>query len=247
MIDQGEHILLESEQEHVVPDPRGPRRRNARVEVPDRMRRRVLRLEIIDYFYLSVRVQRSQSVMAEYVLDLRFVDPAVRVSRHIASRWLVATVALAALAVAFGLRAQGSAEPGNWLVACLIASTLTIGAGFVCAYRTTETLSVCSVHGRARLIEYKGTFGLGRALRPFLVKLSAHLRIAVAARRPAKAPHLRDEMREHARLHQAGVISKVEYEAGKARILAAHAPGGASVQLAGAVRKVPSSIRSALG
>ena len=59
MIDQGEHILLESEQEHTVPDPRGPRRRNARVEVPDRMRRPVLRLEIIDYFYLSVRVQRA--------------------------------------------------------------------------------------------------------------------------------------------------------------------------------------------
>jgi hypothetical protein len=63
------------------------------------------------------------------------------------------------------------------------------------------------------------------------VALSAHLRIAVAARRPAKALHLRDEMREHARLHEAGVISKVEYEGGKARILAAHAPGGASCDL----------------
>ena len=64
--------------------------------------------------------------------------------------------------------------------------------------------------------------GLGRALRPFLTKLSAHVRIAVAARRPSKALHLRDEMREHARLHETGVLSKQEYEAGKARILAAH-------------------------
>lgn len=245
MIDQGEHILLESEQEHTVPDPRGPRRRNARVEVPDRIRRRVLRLEIIDYFYLSVRVQRSQSVMAEYVLDLRFVDPAVRVSRHIATRWLVATLVLAALAVVIGLRAQGPAASGNWLVACLIASTLAIGAGCVCVYRTTETLAVFSLHGRARLLEYTGTFGLGRALRPFLVALSAHLRIAVAARRPSKAQHLRDEMREHARLHEAGVISKVEYEAGKARVLAAHAPGGASVPPAAVTRKVSSASRRA--
>jgi hypothetical protein len=243
VIDQGEHILLESEQEHTVPDPRGPRRRNARVEVPDRIRRRVLRLEIIDYFYLSVRVQRPRSVMAEYVLDLRFVDPAVRMTRHIATRWLVATLVLAALAVAIGLRVQGSAAPGHWLVACLIASALTIGTGFVCAFRTTETLAVFSLHGGARLLEYTGTFGLGRALRPFLVKLSAHLRIAVAARRPAKALHLRDEMREHARLHEAGVISKVEYEAGKARILAAHAPGGASVPLVGIISKPSRSAR----
>ena len=65
-------------------------------------------------------------------------------------------------------------------------------------------------------------------MRPFLIKLSAHVRIAVAARRPSKALHLRDEMREHARLHETGVLSKLEYEAGKVRILAEHAPGGAS-------------------
>jgi hypothetical protein len=221
---ESEHILLESDEQHTVPDPRGPRRRHAHVDVPDRFRRRVLRLEIIDYFYLAVRVQRSQSVLAEYVLDLRFVDPAVRRSRHIATRWLVATLVLVALAVAIGMRVQGSAAPGNWLVACLIASTLAVAAGFVCAYRTTETLAVFSIHGRARLLEYTGMLGLRRALRPFLIKLSAHVRIAAAARRSSKALHLRDEMREHARLHETGVLSKLEYEAGKGRILAEHAP-----------------------
>ena len=225
---QSEYILLESDEQPTVPHPRASRKRHARVEAPDRIRRRVLSLEIIDYFYLAVRVQRAQSVMAEYVLDLRFVDPSVRMSRHIATRWLVATLVLAALAVAIGLRVQGSAAPGNWLVACLIASTLAVGAGFVCAYRTTETLAVFSIHGRARLLEYTGMLGLGRALRPFLIKLSAHVRIAIAARRRSKALHLRDEMREHARLHETGVLSKPEYEAGKVRILAAHAPRGAA-------------------
>lgn len=225
---QSEYILLESDEQPTVPHPRASRKRHARVEAPDRIRRRVLRLEIFDYFYLAVRVQRAQSVTAEYVLDLRFVDPSVRMSRHIATRWLVATLVLAALAVAIGLRVQGSAAPGNWLVACLIASTLAVGAGFVCAYRTTETLAVFSIHGRARLLEYTGMLGLGRALRPFLIKLSAHVRIAIAARRRSKALHLRDEMREHARLHETGVLSKPEYEAGKVRILAAHAPRGAA-------------------
>ena len=225
---EGEYVVLESDEQHAVPHPHGPRRRHARVDISDRIRRRALRLEIIDYFYLTVRVQRSQSVIAEYVLDLRFVDPSLRMSRHIATRWLVATLGLMALAVAIGLRVQGSAAPGNWLLACLSASALAVVAGFVCAYRTTETLAVFSIHGRARLFEHTGTLGLGRALRPFLIKLSAHMRIAVAARRPSKALHLRDEMREHARLHETGVLSKLEYEAGKVRILAAHAPRGAS-------------------
>jgi len=222
---EGEHVLLESDQEHSVPDPRGPRRRNACVDVPDRLRRRVLRLEIFDYFYLAVRVHRSRSVMSEYVLDLRFVDPSVRMTRHIATRWLVATLVLAALAAASGLRAQDSAAPGNWLVACLVASTLAVMSAFVCAYRTTETLAVFSTHGRARVLEHTGMPGLGRALRPFLVKLSAHVRVAIATRRHSKARYLRDEMREHARLHERGVLSSPEYEAGKVRILAAHVPG----------------------
>jgi hypothetical protein len=70
--------------------------------------------------------------------------------------------------------------------------------------------------------------GLRRALRPFLTKLSSHVRMAIGARHPAKARHLRDEMREHARLHESGVLTKLEYEACKARILAEHAPSGAS-------------------
>ena len=224
---RNEYILLESDEQPTVPHPRASRKRHARVDVPDRIRRRVLGLEIIDDFYLIVRVQRSQSVMAEYVLDLRFVDPSVRMSRHIATKWLVATLLLAALAVAIGLGVQDSAATGNWLVACLTASTLAVGAGFVAAYRTTDTIAVFSIHGRARLLEYTGTLGLRRALRPFLTKLSSHVRMAIAARRPSKALHLRDEMREHARLHETGVLSKQEYEACKARILAQHAPGGA--------------------
>jgi hypothetical protein len=230
-VPEGEYVVLESDEQYAVPHPHGPRRRHARVDISDRIRRRALRLEIIDYFYLSVRVQRSgsaQSAIAEYVLDLRFVDPSVRMSRHIATRWLVATLGLVALAVAIGLRVQGSAAPGNWLLACLGASGLAVAAAFVCAYRTTETLVLVSIHGRARLLEYTGTLGLSRALRPFLTKLSAHVRIAMAARRPSKARHLRDEMREHARLHETGVLCKVEYEACKVRILWEHAPGRAT-------------------
>jgi hypothetical protein len=53
----------------------------------------------------------------------------------------------------------------------------------------------------------------------------AHIRLAAAARRPTKGEHLRDEMREHQRLRELGVLSVSDYEQSKARILGQHAPG----------------------
>jgi hypothetical protein len=218
-----EFVKLETEAESPkVPHARAPRKKHARVDIPDLLRRRTLRLEIIEYFYLVVRLQRARTVLAEYVLDLRFVDPSMNVTRHIAVRWLAATLVMATLAVGIGLRIDSSAAPDNLLAACFIVSGLTVASALICIYRTTETVTVRSLHGRARLFEYTSSLGAIRLLRPFLTKLSAHVRIAIAARRPSKALHLRDEMREHFRLHEAGVLSTEEYETGKAMILAQH-------------------------
>src|SRR5258706_7887287 len=67
-----EHILLESDFRE-VPGLQDARTVHARIEFRSRIRRRVLRLEIFDYYYLAVR-SRSRSILLEYVLDLRFVD-----------------------------------------------------------------------------------------------------------------------------------------------------------------------------
>ena len=130
-----EHILLESDLRE-VPDLRDARKSHGRLEVRSRLRRHVLQLEIIDYYYLSVR-------------------------------------------------------------------------------------SRTGVTG----LEFTGGPGTFRALRPFVAKLTAHIRLASAARRRTKAEHLRDEMREHQRLRELGVLSVSDYEASKARILGQHARG----------------------
>jgi hypothetical protein len=92
----------------------------------------------------------------------------------------------------------------------------------IAAYRTTGTVRLLSTHGQARLLEFVGDLGTLRAIRRFTPKLAAHLHLAAAARRPAKADQLRDEMREHQRLRQLGVLTEVDYEASKGRILAQH-------------------------
>lgn len=214
-----QHILLESD-ERKIPHPRCSRKVHARIELRSRLRRRVLQLELIDYYYLVVRSYRSRSVASEYVLDLRFADSSVASSRHIALRWLLGALALVTVAGALAFQVEGS--PAEWFAAVGIAAGLAVAASLVCIWRTRETISMYSVHGRAKLFEFTGGLGAKRTFKPFTNKLVAHIKLATAARRPMRAEHLRDEMREHFRLRESGVLSVDEYEASKARILAEH-------------------------
>jgi hypothetical protein len=221
-----EHILLESD-ERKIPHPRCSRKLHGRIELQSWLRRRTLRLELVDYYYLIVRSYRSRSIAAEYVLDLRFVDSSPELSKHFASRWFLAALGLMALAGAIAFFG-GPAAPVAWMVTCGILSGTAVAAAVVCLYRTTETISMYSAHGRAKLLEFTSGFGAERAFRPFTNKLAAHIKVALAARRPMRSEHLRDEMREHFRLRESGVLSAEEYEASKARILAQHSTAGSS-------------------
>jgi hypothetical protein len=219
-----EHILLESDVRH-VPDLRDARTVQARIEFRSRLRNRVLQLEIIDYYYLSVR-SRSRSTLLDYVLDLRFVD-APRRLRHVAWRWITSALLLMALAFGIASRIASSATPWwqhDWLRLCITVIAAWAFATLVSVYRTTETVSLFSIHGAARLMECTGGLGTHRVLRCFMARLAAHIRLASAARRRTKAEHLRDEMREHLRLKEIGVLSAGEYGTAKARILDQHSP-----------------------
>jgi hypothetical protein len=218
-----EHILLESDVRE-IPALRAARKVHAQIELRSRLRRRVLELRLIDYYYLAVQ-SRSRSAKLEYVLDLRFVDSPPLLSRHTAWRWITASLVLLALVVAMAGHMGSAATPWwkhDWLRWCAAVTALWAVVTFIAAYRTTETVRLLSTHGRAMTLDFTGGVGTFRVARRFLAQLAAHLRLASAARRPTKAEHLRDEMREHQRLRDIGVLNPDEYEASKVRILAAH-------------------------
>jgi hypothetical protein len=217
-----EHILLESDTRQ-VPDLRDARTVHSRIEFRSRLRRRVLQLEIIDYYYLAVR-SRTRTGMLEYVLDLRFVD-APRRLRHISWRWISFSLVFAVLAIGIASRIDLSAMrwwQHNWLPVTGTLIGVWTFATLVALYRTSETFSLVSMHGAARLLECTGGLGTFRVFRPFMAPLAAHIRLAAGARRHTKAEHLRDEMREHLRLKEIGALSAGEYEKAKARILGQH-------------------------
>jgi hypothetical protein len=219
-----EHILLESGVWE-IPKLRAARIIHARVGVRSRVRRRALQLDIIDYYFLSVRAWRSGSILTEYVLDLRFVDPKLELSRRIAWRWISATLVLIASALELVVRFDSVAHRWwqyHWPLPSIVLIVAGIAAAVAAVVRTTETVKVYSGHGRATVVEFAGGLGTLRALRIFMAKLTAHIQFAATARRASRTGHLSDEMREHARLKVLGVLSHREYEAAKARILGQH-------------------------
>lgn len=186
----------------------------------------MVELDIIDYYYLSVRMHRRGAPVNGYVLDLRFAAASVLRYRHLPWKWIAAALAFGALSAAGIWRIGVAAMPwwrGELLVGVAALLVSTAGATLVSVYRMTETLRLFSVHGRANLLEFTGGLGTFRSARSFMRKLEAHIGIASAARRSSRSQHLRDEMREHFRLHKAGVLSNEAYEESKKRILAGHA------------------------
>jgi hypothetical protein len=182
-------------------------------------------MDIIDYYFLSVRCWRSGSMPTGYVLDLRFVDRRIELSRHVAWRWIVAALVLIGSALELVVRLGSVAHRWwqyDWPLPSIAVMTTGIVAAVMAVLSTTETVKVYSGNGRATVLEFSGGLGTLRALRIFMAKLAAHTRFAAGARRASRAGRLSDEMREHARLKVLGVLSHREYEAAKARILGQH-------------------------
>ena len=221
-----EHIVLEAETRE-VPQLQSQRRVHASLRCRSRLRRRSLHLSIIDYYYLGIRVGQSGAAAREYVLDLRFVDPSFALTRHIPWRCIWTALALTAAtgAGAMWYAAETASRPRHLDLAAEVSATLFAGATLAylaVAVRLVETVALHSLHGRVAVLEYRGGVGTLRRIRPFMRKLGAHVRLAAAARRSTRAEHLRDELREHYRLKEAGVLAGETYDASKARILAQH-------------------------
>jgi hypothetical protein len=219
-----EHIVLESETRE-LPKASTPRRVHATLQCRSRLWRRSLSLAIIDYHYLAVNLSRGRQTR-EYVVDLRFVDPSLTLTRRIPWRWILGALVLTGLTVLNLRYASVLGVPPLRRFAPQILTGLC--AASVCVYlvvvlRLIETVALHSIYGRATLLEYAAGLGTHRAARSFMRKLAAHIQLAAAARRLIKAEHLRDELREHHRLMEAGVLSQAQYEMSKTSILAQHA------------------------
>jgi hypothetical protein len=102
--------------------------------------------------------------------------------------------------------------------------TLVASGGAIAMFlrRTVESLEFVSQHGGSTLLSVVGGIGSARAGKRFFIELIRSINAAKTLRPQERPQLLRDEMREHHRLRELGVLSEQQYEQSKARILASH-------------------------
>ena len=219
-----EHVCLESE-EVTVPARMRPRRTGMALKVTSRFRGRETELAWLEGHRLEVGTRRRRGAVLRYEIDLRFVDGKTFLRRCIAWRCWQVSLALAAVS-AFSFWLGTTPAGQDWAPAGLPGSiALLVGAlcvGALALYRTHDTLELRSVHGRAVLAEINGNVGFSRAVGDFAAEIERRTAAARAQYRQSKPQFLRDELREHRRLVEDGVLADAAYEAGKRRILQAH-------------------------
>ena len=168
--------------------------------------------------WLSLREHRSQKAGVARMINLRYVDPEPRVTRHFARRALIASAVLAAAALAAAILALNSVQLVITVPAATLLLTASAVAFAICAYKTRKDVLFVTRHGRAPVIALMGTLGSFRSLRAALPKLIEAIHNA-AEDGPTNNERLRSEMREHYRLRECGALNENACAASTQRIL----------------------------
>jgi hypothetical protein len=220
-----EHICLAAD-EFSIDRGAGGARVGPALRITGRFRRAVSELAVLEGHRLAVHTLRSRGEEKRYVLDLRFIDGRPVVRRHWApGYWLAGLACLAAVAVVHGVAALPAVQPVPMLVLPLeLGLVLMAGAfGSLAVQRVHEAVLLQSTHGRIDLVEVLGDLGSSRAFESFAADMSRRIADARARVPQTRQLFLRDELREHRRLYEEGILSRGAYEAGKRRILESHA------------------------
>jgi hypothetical protein len=144
--------------------------------------------------------------------------------RKVGWPWLYLAIGftlLAAAAALFTFLASPIARPWSVPLA-IVLGTFTVSSYLMCLYSTTESLLFVSVHGRARVITITGGLGTTRAARKCALDIVKQINLARRQSKQTRQAFLRDEMREHNRLHEQGAITDEQFADAKTRILQAH-------------------------
>ena len=225
VIARGEHIHIEAEPGSVAaPTPHRLRKVRTSYVLKSRLRGCETEVSILEDHYVTVRTVRPDAQARKYEFDLRFANPKPLRVRSISWFWLTLASSMIALA-AGGLWATWT-DAGRWSNAIFLTALVTLfasgGALIMFLRRTVESLEFISMHGGATLVSVVGGIGSARAGKHFFIDLIKSINAAKAARPQDRPQFLRDEMREHHRLRELGVLTDLQYEQSKARILSSH-------------------------
>ena len=225
VIARAEHIHIEAEPDTVAsPAPLRLRKVRASYLLKSRLRGCETEVCIHEDHFMTVRTLRPDTQQLKYEVDLRFAHPKPVLVRSISWFWLGLAGCLALLAAGglWSTWSDSARESSPIFLTALVTLLASVGATIMFLRRTVESLEFVSAHGGATLLSVAGGIGSARSGKRFFIELIKSINAAKTARRQERPQLLRDEMREHHRLRELGVLSEEQYEQSKARILASH-------------------------
>jgi hypothetical protein len=182
-----------------------------------------LELRIFNGAYASVRRRSARARETDYWVNLAFLDP--EPLRRNEGPWVGIAGASGILAGAGLIVARtgfyADAGPGLKLAVAvaLLTAITSAGIGF---RRFRNRLYFVTRHGRVPVLRLAANNPGRSQVRRFVDRIGAAARAAHQQRAAVRSHYLRDEMKEHRRLREAGVLAENDYEAAKVRVLAAH-------------------------
>jgi len=180
------------------------------------------RLVLFNGSYLGVSTSGASSKVGEYNLKLAYVDAAP--VRHVARMYwaIFAATAVPGAALLAVQSMSGIALGPAWLVTDALLLSAALWSLAVALHRYFDRLVFLTRHGRVRVLDISRSRPDRRRPRAFIERLKMAIRQAQLDGPPVQAHYLRDEMREHRRLLEQGVMQPEKFELAKVLILRAH-------------------------
>jgi hypothetical protein len=179
------------------------------------------RLVIFDRSYLGVHSDSRTSPPQKYWLRMAFLDP--RPTPLASPAWWHISCGLALAGTVMLMAGMSGIEPAQaWTAGGLATGVAGIASAVYTWCRSRDRLVFYTRHGRVPVAQLLRTRPDRQSAGQFLAMLQQAIERAAAERQGPRAQFLRDEMREHRRLLDEGVLPREAYEAAQARILGAH-------------------------
>jgi hypothetical protein len=217
-----EHICLSSEEPEGDPSSELTAPDDALdAELEQRNSRHRQRVQISRNGCLGVQTMTRSGARACWV-KLDFLDPKPARPANRVLWALAACAALQAAALVIAVRHPAIATGFGWTAALALSLALAFLALGAAAYRSCNRLVYHTRHGRVPVLVLHRFQPDRRQAAQFRAVLESAIRRALAERPGLRRHLLRDEMIEHRRLFEEGVLGSDEFELAKARILRAH-------------------------
>jgi hypothetical protein len=173
-----------------------------------------------NYCYQAIKNKHQRKY--KYRVDLSYLDPRPSRERHIAWKWLYATLGLA---LPGGLMIY-SAWFANWiepsvylLVFLVIDISATLISLLLFMHNTYDRILFKSQYGRIKLIELLNRYPNKKAFREFVSRFILQIKQAAKAKDFNQSTFLVQELVELRRLKDETAITEAEYEIAKTAIL----------------------------